>query len=136
MRKPFILTSVLVLLTGITTDAWSHGGGVDKQGCHTNGQTGEHHCHVAQPAKPRKSTTNKIIEIPASNTSSFVSGNNKLTIAIQKELVRLGYMPGNIVGIADPKTIMAIKFFQEDIKLEPTGKRNQELLRLMQSYEP
>lgn len=135
MRNPYLLTSILVLMASASPLVWPHGGGVDKQGCHTNGQTGEHHCHSAKPAKSKTSTTNKIIEVPASNTSSFVGGNNKLTIAIQKELVRLGYMPGNIVGIADPKTIMAIKFFQEDIDLEPTGNINQELLRLLEGYE-
>lgn len=134
MRNPNLLTSVFVLMT-ITTQAWPHGGGVDKEGCHTNGKTGEHHCHSVKPAKAKTSTKNNIVEVPASNSTSFVGGNNKLTIAIQKELVRLGYFPGNVMGYRDPKTIMAIKFFQQDIELEPTGDINQELLRLLEGYE-
>lgn len=133
MRIRFILTSLFVLLT-TTTQTWAHGGGVDKQGCHTNGRTGERHCHTANSNKTQPASNKKILEIPASN-NSFVGGKNKLTIAIQKELVRLGYFPGNTVGHLDSRTIMAIKFFQEDIKLEPNGNINQELLRLLQGYE-
>jgi len=132
MRYRFMLISLFVLIM-TSTQVWPHGGGVDKQGCHTNGQTGEHHCHTAKSTKP--GINPKVIEVPASNSSSFVGGNNKLTIAIQKELVRLGYFPGNVMGYRDPKTIMAIKFFQQDIELEPTGEINQELLRLLQGYE-
>ncbi len=134
MRYRLMLISLFVLIM-TTTQVWPHGGGVDKQGCHTNGRTGEHHCHTANSNKSQPANNNTIVEIPASNSSSFVGGNNKLTIAIQKELVRLGYFPGNVMGYRDPKTIMAIKFFQQDIELEPTGEINQELLRILRGYE-
>lgn len=126
------LTTVTLCLTSLL---YAHGGGVDKQGCHTNAQTGQRHCHQAKPAKATTGP-DAIIEVPASNATSFVGGNNKLTIEIQKELIRHGYLPGNTIGYADPKTIMAIKFFQEDIELEPNGERTQELLRLLRIYKP
>ena len=134
-RIYFAMLSIITL--SLSSLLYAHGGGVDKQGCHTNAQTGQHHCHQAKPASAStKTSPANIIEVPARNTTSFVRGNNKLTIEIQKELIRHGYLPGNTLGHPDPQTIMAIKFFQEDIELEPNGERSQELLRLLRIYEP
>ena len=37
--------------------AFTHGGGLDASGCHTNRRTGEYHCHRgAQPARPQSGT--------------------------------------------------------------------------------
>ena len=34
-----------MLLACIAPMAWSHGGGLDKAGCHHNRKTGDYHCH-------------------------------------------------------------------------------------------
>src|SRR5687768_10161810 len=54
MRKVVIQ---LVLLLAASA-AFAHGGGTDKNGCHTNSKTGDYHCHgggiaPAVPAAPR-----------------------------------------------------------------------------------
>ncbi len=36
---------VTLSLTCLPTLAYSHGGGIDYNGCHTNSKTGEYHCH-------------------------------------------------------------------------------------------
>lgn len=36
--------SVLLVFAG-TSLAHAHGGGTDKNGCHTNHKTGDYHCH-------------------------------------------------------------------------------------------
>ena len=33
----------------------AHGGGLDKNGCHTNRKTGDYHCHRGAPAPQRNS---------------------------------------------------------------------------------
>lgn len=39
------LSLVLLLAAANADGAWAHGGGLDKQGCHSNRKTGEYHCH-------------------------------------------------------------------------------------------
>lgn len=36
------------LLACFAGPAFSHGGGLDADGCHTNRKTGDHHCHRAK----------------------------------------------------------------------------------------
>ena len=44
---------VVVGAFGVATSAIGHGGGLDKNGCHTNRKTGEYHCHGV----PRSATS-------------------------------------------------------------------------------
>ena len=36
---------LVLLLAAAAGGAWAHGGGLDKQGCHSNRKTGGYHCH-------------------------------------------------------------------------------------------
>jgi hypothetical protein len=45
---------VVLLLLALPLAAGAHGGGLDKNGCHTNRRTGEYHCHRS-PAPPHSS---------------------------------------------------------------------------------
>src|SRR5262245_31081119 len=47
-RAAVYLVSVATASTG--SAAWSHGGGLNAEGCHTNRKTGEYHCHRAPRA--------------------------------------------------------------------------------------
>jgi hypothetical protein len=38
-----ILSAIFVVMLG--TAAFAHGGGLDRNGCHTNHKTGGYHCH-------------------------------------------------------------------------------------------
>lgn len=43
-------TLVVVALVASGDTAWSHPGGLNAQGCHTNRKTGDYHCHRAPAA--------------------------------------------------------------------------------------
>ena len=44
---------MLILLAGIliSGDAYSHSGGTNANGCHTNRKTGDYHCHTPKAPK-------------------------------------------------------------------------------------
>ena len=46
------LFSICILIVPIAAHA--HGGGLNKEGCHNNRQTGDYHCHRGAKAKPKK----------------------------------------------------------------------------------
>ncbi len=50
-----ILFALAVMMLPIL--AIAHGGGTDANGCHTNKQTGEHHCHTPKGAAPQNAPT-------------------------------------------------------------------------------
>ncbi|MGV1871006.1 YHYH domain-containing protein [Agrobacterium rosae] len=42
----FIKIAAAVILTALLcVSAYAHSGGTDRNGCHTNRKTGDHHCH-------------------------------------------------------------------------------------------
>ncbi|AZO36325.1 MAG: YHYH domain-containing protein [Mesorhizobium sp.] len=43
--KVAILAALTSLAMFLSMDAFAHSGGTDSNGCHTNHQTGEYHCH-------------------------------------------------------------------------------------------
>ncbi|RYZ21576.1 MAG: YHYH domain-containing protein [Chitinophagaceae bacterium] len=51
MRPSFLVLLVLAL----PFNGSAHGGGLDKNGCHTNRKTGDYHCHRGSPAPKRAS---------------------------------------------------------------------------------
>ena len=57
MKKLTILIAMLM-----STSAWSHGGGLNKDGCHNERKTGGYHCHRAKnpviPSIPQQRTYN------------------------------------------------------------------------------
>lgn len=44
-----------LLALALPLQAIAHGGGLDRNGCHTNRKTGEYHCHGGASAPPRSS---------------------------------------------------------------------------------
>lgn len=55
MNKKFIHLVLMLFLTCLSmTSAYSHSGGTDSYGCHTNSQTGDYHCH-----NPKANTSNE-----------------------------------------------------------------------------
>ena len=46
---------IIIILTIISFNVYSHGGGLNKQGCHNNRSTGDYHCHKGLSAKKNKS---------------------------------------------------------------------------------
>ena len=52
---------------------------------------------------------------------------------LQERLTRLGYKPGAVDGIAGAKTIEALKKYQSDNKLPPTGNMDADTIRKLRS---
>ena len=44
-----------MILSSISFNAYSHSGGLNKQGCHNNRTTGDYHCHKATSSKDKNS---------------------------------------------------------------------------------
>jgi endonuclease YncB( thermonuclease family) len=53
-----------VCLLHLPIAAHAHGGGLNKDGCHNNRQTGDYHCHRGAKAKPKKPTKPTLSGIP------------------------------------------------------------------------
>ena len=50
------LITLVAVLTLILSEAHSHSGGTNAQGCHTNRKTGEYHCHNRKAIPPNQIT--------------------------------------------------------------------------------
>jgi pyruvate/2-oxoglutarate dehydrogenase complex dihydrolipoamide acyltransferase (E2) component len=125
--RPMKTIACLIATCLVTTAAFAHGGGLDKNGCHTNKKTGDYHCHgapAAAPAPPSRApsapqATRATSAAPLSLTSQ-PAGRADLTEAAQTLLKELGYdVERN--GILDAATISAIKSFQVSKGLLRTG---------------
>jgi hypothetical protein len=61
MRKIGVLASSMLLAAtlALASPVFSHGGGLDASGCHTNHKTGEYHCHRSPAATPASGIVKK-----------------------------------------------------------------------------
>jgi endonuclease YncB( thermonuclease family) len=90
--KPIFAGFTLLFLIGILfipIAALAHGGGLNKQGCHNNRQTGDYHCHrgaKAEPKKPSKPTLSGVARI------------------IDGDTIRIGDIRIRLHGIDAPET--------------------------------
>ena len=71
---------ILIILIGLTFLP-AHGGGLNKEGCHNNRQTGDYHCHRGAKAEPRKQS-----EPTLTGTPRIIDGD---TIRIGNTRIRL-----------------------------------------------
>jgi peptidoglycan hydrolase-like protein with peptidoglycan-binding domain len=58
---------------------------------------------------------------------------NHLVIQVQRQLLRLGYLPGRADGIAGPKTASAITKYEQDHALTVDGVSSHTVLRALQA---
>ena len=56
------LFSICILIVPIAAHA--HGGGLNKEGCHNNRQTGDYHCHRGAKARPQAPAEPTLTGIP------------------------------------------------------------------------
>lgn len=135
----------MALIVVIPDEAIGHSGGLDKNGCHTNRKTSDYHCHGAPATTPSPGPTR--FEAPRSvpaaprATSSTLLSVQPSARASEKDLVKtaqvlleaLGYRP-SLLGSLDARTQGAIRAFQRDQKMEPSGTVNEYLvLRLAEA---
>ena len=65
-----------ILIVGLLSsfNAYAHGGGLNKEGCHNNRKTGDYHCHrgskssARQPSLPNQQTLTGIPKITDGDT--------------------------------------------------------------------
>jgi Putative peptidoglycan binding domain len=127
------------LLFFVTMPAFGHGGGLDRNGCHTNRKTGEYHCHQARTAAPEQPApaparapepagvphTQRISSTVV--TAAPTNGARDLVRAAQVLLRALGYDP-SLLGNADARTQAAVRAFQRTENLSETGAINEYLV--------
>lgn len=47
-----LINLMLLALPALAGNAWAHGGGLNKDGCHNNRKTGDYHCHRGASSAP------------------------------------------------------------------------------------
>ena len=47
-----LLRVMLLVLSAVAGNAWAHGGGLNKDGCHNDRKSGGYHCHRGSSAAP------------------------------------------------------------------------------------
>ena len=127
MRHTSVAAAFLALLLPLS--ASGHGGGLDRNGCHTNRNTGEYHCHGGpSPSTPPAPTRTPAVNVtPATQrvaspivTAGATTGARDLVRAAQVLLRALGYKP-SLLGSLDERTQAAIRAFQRAENLEADG---------------
>lgn len=120
-----IVIALAVCLTPIA--GLAHGGGLDKNGCHTNRKTGDYHCHGTQPARPvvspaagsSRSSTGTLAVSPTPtikvtrglSRTTIRASDFELVMTTQALLSKLGYRV-SVTGIHGQPTRVAIREFQ------------------------
>lgn len=130
MRATSRITMAAVL-TSIALPLLGHGGGLDKNGCHTNRKTGDYHCHgsARQAPEPPSATARQTPAVTylASPLPAIAPEERTLVRTAQVLLNALGYRP-SLLGNLDARTRTAIEAFQSSRNEQPDGKVTAELL--------
>ena len=80
-----------------------------------------------QPSRPQPAPASTQQPAPA------VSVENMTIFEMQERLNELGYKLGTVDGVSGPRTVEALKKFQSDNKLPPTGTIDPETIRKLRS---
>lgn len=85
------------------------------------------------PINSQKNDTNKSPTISTAASLPSTSATKELVQNIQKELIRKGYPIGTADGVLGSKTVSAIKLFQVENGLSPSGSPTNEIFTLLKS---
>ncbi|WP_313144714.1 excalibur calcium-binding domain-containing protein [Stenotrophomonas sp.] len=75
-RALTVRLSLALIALAVPMTSVAHGGGLDKNGCHTNRRTGDYHCHRGAPvAAPRnvQPARNNLTPSPAGRSRPFAN---------------------------------------------------------------
>ncbi|HEY0142482.1 MAG TPA: YHYH domain-containing protein [Thermoanaerobaculia bacterium] len=126
-----VLTVMIIALV-VSRSAQAHGGGLDRNGCHTNRKTGDYHCHggassTVSPSAPTRSASGSATPpvrrvsgeaVPVQTTPT--SRDRDLTRTAQVLLRALGYEP-SLLGTPDERTRSAVRAFQRAEDIDADG---------------
>lgn len=126
MKLTTVATIALALL--VSPSLAGHGGGLDKNGCHTNRKTGEYHCHgggLSSSSSSSSPSPAPAIRPASAQTVTVRSGTpttreGDLIRAAQVMLRALGYSP-TMLGTLDERTQAAVRGFQRAENLKDDG---------------
>jgi len=148
---------ILVVLGLYGSSCFSHGGGLDANGCHNDRKRGGYHCHGSRSTSrsspsystrsPSPSYSTRSRSRPSRITYSYPKKNKskptkkptiaapvkdnteaQLILKVQSMLSKKGYMGYLFTGRMDQNTLEALKKFQSDEGLEATGKLDKKTL--------
>ena len=133
MKQKF---GVLLLFTFAALSALAHGGGLDRNGCHTNRSTGEYHCHggrtAASPTPANVSQQGVATAGPAMKTiawSEKVLASDEELVKTAQYLLRALGSDVRVTGTQDAPTTEAITAFQSSAGMLRTGRVSGALLQ-------
>ena len=115
------MLSCLLLLCGCA------GGPADKSDAGTSRPPD---ANAAPPTPPAKPATAPAAQRPAAPDPAT---EGMTAYELQERLTRLGYKPGAVDGLIGAKTIDALKKYQADNKLPPTGNIDAETIRKLRT---
>ncbi len=128
--------ALIAVLLAFAMPALPHGGGLDRNGCHTNRKTGDYHCHRGSASAPPPSATNprsRSLVGPSAGTIRLERtgppvSERELVASIQLMLASLGYGPVAAEGHVNEQTSTAVRRFQRDQFMAVDGKATGQLL--------
>ena len=115
LRMVVVIATVAVYAAG----ALGHGGGLDKNGCHTDRKTGQYHCHRTPPAPaatPRAPLASGIAG--AALTNSIQITDLEVLLSVQHLLKTLGYVSGTPSGTVTADLKFAVRSFRAEYGLD------------------
>lgn len=130
---PISLQVTLILFSTLCpTNVFSHGGGLNADGCHNNRIIGGYHCHRS-PRQGTAAAKQQLSDPLRANlydcTPSNQTISSRTTIkTVQTLLKALGYYAGAIDGLAGSGTKAALQKYQKEHRLLVTGTINDSIL--------
>lgn len=121
MKLPTVATIALTVL--VSPSLTGHGGGLDKNGCHTNRKTGDYHCHGGgglSSSAPAPAPAIRPASAVTVHSASPTSREGDLIRAAQVLLRALGYSP-TMLGTLDERTLAAVRGFQRAENITADG---------------
>lgn len=115
MSKSFGIVFAFSLLF-VSSPLLAHGGGLDRNGCHTNRKTGDYHCHGGGLSTPPPSAP-----LHAVQPAPAPGATHKDLVRAAQTLLQMLHFDVSLQGELDTRTRAAITQFQRGEGLEPDG---------------
>ena len=119
MKRLFLVLVLSLLALPLSAPAWSHPGTTDEYGCHTNRQTGEHHCHNTGSVSVRGSTRGQTSIKVKAPTQTHVHTRTRTEIT-GPITVTTSY-PATVIQVIDGDTLVVRTRDYKNIKVRLYG---------------